>query len=129
MQKLRLVPHVHIWNRTKQRPGPELRVDFRIPCAGLTLLERFAPCDMLEALQGVDGLTSMAELCIGSAGNTDRRATENFFRVLKKTGVAVVIVNEDEAHKKREYREEVSPPIAKFLVRTIGTEAPPPIEL
>ncbi|MGB4076720.1 MAG: hypothetical protein WBK28_03390 [Minisyncoccia bacterium] len=129
MKALGLVPKVHIWNRTKRRPGPELRVDFRVPCAGRSLIERFIPEDMLNTLERADAMTFTAELCVGSAGNIDRDTTETFFRVFGKIKTAMVIINEEDDSSTTEFKQEISPPIARFAITAIGTIAPPAIEL
>ncbi len=129
MQTLKLVPKVYLWNRTKKRPGPELRVDFRIPCAGRELISRFTDEGMHRMFEHMDDMAFAAELCIGSAGNGSRGATERFFRVFERIQAAVVMVNEEENSLATSYKEEVSPLVASFVVTSIGTTAPLPIEL
>ena len=125
MRRLELVPRVHIWNRTKK--DPELRVEYRIPCAGRDLLSRFAG-DLHNTIERVDALSFTAELCIGSAGNGTNGSVETFFRVFKKRGFAAILVDEDTdpEDRSRIYRPEPYGP--RFVVTTIGTKEPLPLE-
>lgn len=126
MKKLEIAPKVHIWNRTKK--SPELRVEFRIPCAGNELLARFAP-DMHRVVESVDAMSFTAELCVASSGNGDRDGTETFFRRFNRIDVATVVVCEDDSVFWTSHKHDLGPYLHGFAVTTIGTKPPSPLGL
>ncbi len=123
MEKLDIAPKVYIWNITKKRP--DFRLDFEIPVAGRELVRRFAHKDMFDVLESADSMAFAAGLRVMSSGWGGPR-TENFRRLFKRLGHAHVVVNEFEGHIPSGQEQEVSTPIARFVVTAIGNDPPAP---